>query len=59
MSQLYHYSTPEQVADLMFPKFQFENWVVVKDESKVIKFPVIGGDYMAKHRSVVKCLVEM
>ena len=58
MSQLYHYSSPEPVADLMFPRFQLENWIVVKDENKVVKFPVVGGDCMAKHGSVVKCLVE-
>lgn len=59
MTEINHFSESYKVADKIFnfnKLFNPENWVIIRNENKVIKLEISGGDGITIYRSIIKCL---
>lgn len=59
MTEINHFSEAYRVADRIFnfsKSFNPDNWLIIKDENKIIKLELSGGDKMSVYRSIIKCL---
>ena len=59
MTEINHFSEAYKVADKIFnfnKTFNPENWVIIRNESEIVKLSVSGGDEISVYRSIIKSL---
>lgn len=56
MSELRHFAKAESVADLLYPEFKIENWIIIKNENIVVNLAeinFIGGGAVDRRKWMV------
>ena len=59
MTEINHLSEAYKVDDKIFnfnKTFNPENWVIIRNESEIVKLSVSGGDEISVYRSIIKSL---
>jgi hypothetical protein len=59
MTEINHFPEAYKAADkiLNFNRiFNPDNWIIIKDEDKIVKLNVSGGDGISVYRSIIKLL---